>query len=498
VSSLTAIPSATGSAELNAAPALRRQLYSADAPMSARWLNLTFMLYAVILTLTLIGVCAVYTSSAAIVASRENKARLRREKMLAERGIETARESRTLSGASVSVPERFAELPKATSFHSSSFLKKQIAWALMGLVGLFVAYRINYRHWRKFAFLGLIGTVFLLLMVFVPGIGRTINGSSRWIGVGPITLQPSELAKLAMVLFMANRLTVHQHTIRRFWRGFVPHVMILGGVCLLIVKEPDLGATACVGLIVYVMLYAAGANIKHLILLAAMALPVLAMELMVPYRRARLLAFLDPEKYYRTHAWQLNQSLIAIGSGGVDGQGLGFGPQKYHFLSTAFSDFIYAVIAEETGLLGAGLIILLYLALFTIGWMIAWRAPDLNGTLIAVGITCMFTLSAFIHMFVNTGLVPTKGLTLPFVSAGGSSLFINMVAAGILMNVAKMGEIQRTFGVVDRDQWDDDSDGTPDQTTPHDDASFRVRLTRGGQSREYPLPGDLPSSPSLN
>lgn len=468
------------------------------------WRNVTFATFAIIITLTAIGLVGVYTSSAAIVGYRENL--LRSQRLAREQRSQSFTESVALStrfDTYRQIPEGYHEIfgnIDLPSYHSSSFLWRQMMWLTLGLFALLTLSRIDYNIWKKWSGVILLGTIVLLILVFVPGIGKSINGARRWVGFGPIGLQPSELARLAVVLYFAKRLSETRRSIPHFWKGFVANMMILGVVAALILKEPDLGATACVGLIAVTMFFAAGMRLMHLALLIPAGLALLAVEMSVPFRRARLLAFLNPEEYFHTHAWQLNQSLIAIGSGGIFGTGLGAGPQKYQYLSTAFSDFVYAILSEELGLLASMGIPLLFAALFICGIYIAWNAPDFAGALIAVGITCMFTMSATIHMAVNLGLVPTKGLTLPFVSYGGTSLLINLAAAGVLINVAIQGELHRAgvaggngkswFQGSPSDELPALPDGAPTPGT--------LQVRRGGTTREFPLLPEPPANPQAN
>jgi len=470
------------------------------------WANLPFVTFALVVALATIGLIGVFTSSAAIVAYRENLSNRRVKQAKAEQAqaVPVSQTLADLDKAPAGFDDIFS-LPPPPSFHSSSFLVKQLAWCMIGLVALFVLSSIDYHHYSRWTTPMFFVMIALLLAVWAPGIGKTINGANRWVGVGPVGLQPSELAKLVMVIFMANRLANERRRLHSFLKGFVPNVAILGVVAALILKEPDLGATACVGLVVVVMFFCSGMRIWHLSMLGMAALPVVALELLVPFRRARMLAFLDPDRYFHTHAWQLSQSLIAIGSGGTFGQGLGAGPQKYQFLSTAFSDFVYAVLCEETGMIAGFGIPLLFFALFIAGWMIAWRAPDLVGMLIAIGINCMFAISAFIHMFVNTGLVPTKGLTLPFISYGGTSLLINLAAAGVLLNVARQGELHRAQvpeGQTSGGPWLEELQDAPAALAPDDGPPpAMLRLRSRGTTRDIPLPlrpSGLPFRPESN
>jgi cell division protein FtsW len=401
------------------------------------YFNRTFGIFLIVSLLTLAGLSVVYSASAAFAASSENRVRARRlAAAQAEEEVGRLATAQTAEEWATSIDP--VDTP---SYHSASFLKRQAVGALLGFVALFFFYSIDYQTWRRWAPWLFGAAVLLCLAVWVPGLGVRVKGAARWVNLRILTVQPSEVAKLALVLMLARSLTLHQKSVRSFRRGLVPHTALLAVLAALVLKEPDLGATACLGIIALTMFWIGGMRGVHVGGLLLLALAVVGVELMVPYRRARLLAFLDPEAYAHTHAWQLNQALIAMGSGGIDGLGLGAGPQKYLFLSEAYNDFIFAIIGEELGIIGALSLAFLFLALVMMGWKTAMRAPDLNGALVAAGVTAMFGVSAGIHMFVNTGLMPTKGLNLPFISYGSSSLIVNLAAAGILLNVSKQSEI---------------------------------------------------------
>jgi cell division protein FtsW len=456
-----------------------RSRASGRPTFAQNYLNRTFGIFFLVAGLTMFGLVMVYSASAAIVASNENRAAARRTARLME---SLPREER----------QRQEALGRDTpSYHSGSVAKKQAANAILGFAGLFLCYAIDYQFWRRWARRLLAVAVVLLVCVWVPGLGKKVNGASRWINLRVMNVQASEVAKLAMVIYLANWMAANRKQVKSFKKGFVPLTLTLGVVAALIVKEPDLGATACLGVIALTIFFVGGMRLSHLSLLLLGAAAVVSLELMVPFRRARLLAFLDPETYAQTHAWQLQQSLIAMGSGGVWGLGLGAGPQKYLFLSEAYTDFVYAVIGEEFGMAGALAVAACFVALCWLGLAAAWKAPDLNGTLVAAGVTSMFGVSAFIHMGVNSGLLPTKGLTLPFISGGSSSLLVNLAAAGILMNVSKQAEIHaRQAG-----------DLPPEEAPPlfsepasrPSDAPRKVIVRRAGQSKEAILPPSRPN-----
>jgi cell division protein FtsW len=314
--------------------------------------------------------------------------------------------------------------------------KHQVVWVLMGLVGLFLAARTDYQRLARVAKPLLAVSFVLLMLCYVPGIGLKVNGQTRWIRVAGFTFQPSELAKLAMVLFMADTLARKRHLLRSFTLGFLPAATITGIFLLAIVLEEDLGATFVLGLIVWLLWFVAGMRITHLVSLVIAAIPAFAFfVLSSQWRVMRMIAFLNPEHFRSTHGMQLDQSLIAFGSGGVFGRGLGHGLQKYYFLVEGHTDFIFANIGEELGMIGCIAVIAAFLTIIAVGTTTALRMPDLFGSLLACGLTLMIGVPAMVNMAVVLGLLPTKGLPLPLISYGGSQILVNMTAMGILMNI---------------------------------------------------------------
>ncbi len=323
------------------------------------------------------------------------------------------------------------------NYHDAFYhMKRQVVWIAGGLVLLFAAARTDYGSLRRWAKPLMWFSLVLLLLCYVPGIGKRVNGQTRWIGFAGFTFQPSELAKLAMVIFMADILDKKRDQLRSFTTGFLPAAFIAGIFLLAIVLEEDLGATFVLGLVVWLMWYVAGMRLSHLLSLVFMAIPALAfMLLSSEWRMMRLLAFIDLETHARGFGMQLNQSLIAIGSGGVFGRGLGHGLQKYDYLFEGHTDFIFANIGEELGLVGCLSVIAVFLIIVSVGFITALRMPDFFGSLLACGISLMIGIPALVNMAVVLGLAPTKGLPLPFISYGGSQILVNMAAIGILMNI---------------------------------------------------------------
>lgn len=317
------------------------------------------------------------------------------------------------------------------------FLLKQVVWAVLGIGLLGIAMRVDYRLLRRPVVIhGALAISFVALVVvfFAP----EINGTRRWFLVGGVGIQPSELAKAAVILFVAVVLERRMETMDRPARALAPVAVVTGLVCGLIVLQPDFGTAFTLLAIVGAMVFGAGLSYRWLAGLTAALVPPLCLVLVsAPYRRRRLLSFLDPWKDATETGYQIIQSQIAVGTGGVLGQGLMAGVQKLFYVPEAHTDFIYAVIAEETGLVGA-------LAVLSCFGLILWRglataaaAPDRFGAILALGITVMVTFQAFFNISVVLGLLPTKGIPLPLVSAGGSSLLVNMLAMGILLNISQ-------------------------------------------------------------
>jgi cell division protein FtsW len=323
----------------------------------------------------------------------------------------------------------------------NAFLYGQIRWAALGLVVMLVVRRVDYHRYGQagfvYGFLGLCALLLLVVFLF-----PTVNNAHRWIIFKGFSAQPSELAKIGMVIFLAWFLSERERhgELNNFWATVAPAGVVMGLLSVLILKEPDLGATLMLGVIFLMMLFAAGAPMLRLYqllpaLLAALALLVIK----VVWRWDRVLAFIDPERDPQGKGYQILQSLIAVGSGGVNGLGFGQGRQKLLFLPEPQSDFIFSVIAEELGLTGATALALVFGFFLWRGVRAGFRAPDRLGMLLAVGLTTSIVVQAFFNMSVALNLVPAKGITLPFISAGGSSLVAALAAVGILLNVSEQG-----------------------------------------------------------
>jgi cell division protein FtsW len=318
------------------------------------------------------------------------------------------------------------------------YLKRQGMWALLGTIGMIVFMHINYRLWRRLSKLILLITIVLLVLVLIPGIGREGLSAMRWITVGPVNVQPSEIAKLSLVIFLAAYLTVKGEQIRYFWRGFLPPIVLMGTFFLLILKQPDLGTAGALGVTAALMLFTAGAEMSHLFGLGLVALPGVVYAIFSEeYRAARFLSFLNPEADPLGSGYHIIQSLYALGSGGPIGLGLGGSRQKWYYLPERHTDFIFAIIGEELGFLGAFLVLTLFLLFAWRGYKVAVTAPDTFASLLAVGITTMICIQALINIGVVTGSLPITGITLPFISYGGSSLLPTLAGVGILLNISR-------------------------------------------------------------
>jgi len=317
------------------------------------------------------------------------------------------------------------------------FLTKQALWSVLGLAVLVVAMRVDYRTYRNEAFIWcLLGMVVLMLVVVL--FSAPVNGTRRWFGVGGLGIQPSELAKVACVFFTALILERRMHRIDDLSYSLLPIGLIVGLVVALILLQPDFGTSISLALVVAVMVFAAGLHYRYFVGLALMALPAIYIVLVAaPYRRRRLLAFWDPWADPLGDGFQIIQSLVAVGTGGVFGRGLMGGVQKLFYLPEPHTDFIYAVISEELGLIGATTILLCFCIIAWRGLRISARAEDTFGSFVALGLTTMIAAQAFVNISVVLGLMPTKGIPLPLVSFGGSSLLINLLGMGVLLNISQ-------------------------------------------------------------
>lgn len=324
------------------------------------------------------------------------------------------------------------------------FLMRQAIGGSFGLLLLAVMAYLDYRVLRLFAWPMLIVLIGLLVFVLLPGteaLAPRVNGGRRWIDLGVIQGQPSELAKLTLLVWTAAVAVRKQDRLNSLSRGLLPFLVVWGVVATLIFMQPSLSAAALVVLLSALVLFAGGGRVGHFVVLGLVGLPLLLTQVSgVAYRMRRIVAFVDPTHDPEGVSYQITQSLIAIGSGGLFGKGLGHGQQKFGFLPEPHNDFIFAMIGEEWGFVGVLFVIAIFTAFGLIGYRIARNAPDLFGSLLAIGMTNLIVVQALLHIAVNTALIPTTGVTLPFISYGGSSLIVCMAAVGILMNIARRAE----------------------------------------------------------
>ena len=309
-----------------------------------------------------------------------------------------------------------------------------------GALLMLVILRVDYRKLSHPAVVaGLVGlSLVLLALVAIPGVGRMLNGSRRWLRLGPLSFQPSELAKYAMILFLARALSAPGRDVRRFFTGLVPLFIVPGVMFLLILLQPNLSTAGSILIVAAVMVLMAGARWLHMGLIGAAGAALGTFyALSEDYRRARLMSFRDPFAYLTNEGYQLSQSLMAFGSGGLFGMGLGKGRQKYAFLPYPESDFIFAVVGEDLGFFGCAMVLAMFAAFVFFGLRVAMRCEDRFGSLLAGGITAMIGVQCVLNVAVVIGLMPTTGLPLPFFSAGGTSIAIVMGAVGLLLNISR-------------------------------------------------------------
>lgn len=332
----------------------------------------------------------------------------------------------------------------ASSYHAMLFyddpyyfLKRQIRWGGLGIIAMLFFMNLDYYKTKRFIVTGFIVTLILLGLVLIPGVGIEVKGSTRWLGVGTMSFAPSEIAKIAIVFFLARSISQNPERIKSI-KGFASYLAVLGLVAALLLKQPDLGTTIAVAGTAFCMYIVAGARISHLIGLAMIGIMgVVALIFDEPYRLRRIIGFLKPFETASNEGYQTVQSLYALGSGWLFGVGLGNSRQKFLWLPERHTDFIFAIIGEELGFLGVFLVILLFFLFIWRGFRIAMYAPDRFGSFLAVGLTSIIAVQSVINMGVVTGSLPVTGITLPFVSYGGSSLLFSLISVGILLNISR-------------------------------------------------------------
>ena len=321
------------------------------------------------------------------------------------------------------------------------FLKRHLVFIFIGAILTFFVMGIDYRLLKRYAKSLLLASSVLLVLVLIPGIGREIAGAKRWFRLGTFSFQPSELMNLVFIIYTADFITRKKSVVRNLWEGFLPLVSVLGVVILLILAQPDLGTAVSLSLVIFIMFFLAGGRLSHLASIVLCSIPLLYLLIFsVPYRRSRIMAFLNPWLDPKGSGFQLIQSNIALGSGGIFGIGLGHSKQKLFYLPAAHTDFIFSIIGEELGLLGTIGICILFINLLVQGYKISRNAQDVFGHFLSLGIILIISLKAIINIGVSSGFFPTKGLPLPFISYGGSSLVFDMIGIGLLLNIARSGE----------------------------------------------------------
>lgn len=318
------------------------------------------------------------------------------------------------------------------------FLKRQILWVVLGFITMFFLSNYDYWKFKKLSKAILFITIVLLITVLIPGIGVEINYARRWIGFGSLTFQPSEFAKLSMIIYLASSLSRKREHLENFFVGVVPILIVLGVICSLILIQPDLSTAVIIATTVVVMLFAGGTKTSHLVGLMLLSVPAgIFLILSEEYRRKRLFSFLNPWADKQDTGYHIIQSLYALGSGGLLGVGLGQSRQKFFYLPEPQTDFIFAILGEELGFIGGLFVILLFALFVWRGCKIALAAPDYFGCVLAFGITALIGIQALINLAVVTASMPVTGMPLPFISFGGSSMVITMAGVGILLNIAR-------------------------------------------------------------
>lgn len=319
--------------------------------------------------------------------------------------------------------------------------QRHLMYLVVAMVAAATSYCVKTEFWHSSGWWWLFGALALLILVLIPGVGREVNGSQRWLPLGPFTLQPSEIAKLAVVIYLAGYMVRREHEVRHKWQGFLKPMTVLFATTLLLMVEPDFGATVIVAATAFGMLFMAGVKVGHFMVVVLGALgALLVLVVSEPYRVKRLTAYTDPWADPYNTGFQLTQSLIAFGRGEWTGVGLGNSVQKLFYLPEAHTDFVFSIWAEETGFLGAVAVIALFAGLIgRILWtgLRALRSGNAFGAYICYGVALVFSGQAFVNMGVSSGLLPTKGLTLPFVSYGGTSLIVCCAMLGIVLRIER-------------------------------------------------------------
>lgn len=326
------------------------------------------------------------------------------------------------------------------------YFKRQLLWVILGLGSMLLTSGIPYNKLEKVS-VPLLGiAIFLLVLVLIPGVARDIGGSKRWIRFGSMGFQPSEFAKMCFVLYLAHSISARQKVIKSFVHGMLPDLMVTAVIFLLIYKEPNLSTATLIGGTYFAMYFLGNGSLKNLIGLVCTGIAVVfPLMFTASYRLRRVTAFLDPWENAKTSGYHIIQSLVAIGSGGIWGLGLGESRQKFFVLPERHTDFIFAITCEELGFIGGFAVLLLFFALIWRGLYIASRAPNMFGFLTAAGITCVIGLQVVVNISVVLSLMPTTGVTLPFISYGGSSTLFLAIGVGILLNISRYGSADNLY-----------------------------------------------------
>jgi cell division protein FtsW len=322
---------------------------------------------------------------------------------------------------------------------SSYYLKRHLIYVFIGFLSALTVMSFDYRHLKKAAKPMVLCSFLLLLLLLVPGIGKQVGGARRWFRFMGISFQPSEFAKFAMIVYVAEFLSRKKSEVKAFFQGFLPVLMVLGIMSLLIIIQPDLGTVLAMVTICFIMFFVAGVRLSHIFSFILLSMPVLyVLVFSVPYRRRRILAFIDPWADPQGTGFQIIQSLVALGSGGFNGVGLGQGKQKLLYLPAAYTDFIFSIIGEELGFLGTAAIVILLILFLVQSTKICLKAQDTFGRYLCFGLISCLVTEAIVNMGVTTSLLPTKGLPFPFISYGGTSLVFNMIYVGLILNIGRL------------------------------------------------------------
>lgn len=324
-------------------------------------------------------------------------------------------------------------------------IKNQLVFALIGIAAMLLAANFDYhKYGGLFVLLFMAAIILMLALVLVPGIGKEVNGSWRWIYIGPLHFQPSELAKLSLILFLSYSLSKRKKAMDSFFRDFVPYLFLVGIIAGLLLMETHLSATIIISSVAFIVLFAGGAKLRHFMIVTLPAVAgIIAIISFTDYMTSRIRSFIDPWSDLQGEGWQTVQSLYAIGSGGIFGRGLGQSMQKFLYIPEPHNDYIFAILAEELGYVGVLAVLILFLIFIWRGIKIAMNAPDVYGSLIAIGITSLIAVQSLFNVAVVTKAVPPTGVSLPFFSSGGTSLVLFLIEVGILLNISRYSNYDR-------------------------------------------------------